>query len=126
MVALFVLKRRGAQGSTPKVLALLCEAARCPRLSRFSPRLVAACPDHIVLPSPGVSCSRVKKGFNHHEWNNRIKSPELRLCGVWERSTVLAAIELDDKTHEAASRTQTNKKKDRRRLQLEFPLFAGT
>ena len=42
------------------------------------------------------------------------QSPELRLCRLFRDSTVVAAIELDDKSHEAAStRIETDQKKNR-------------
>lgn len=77
-------------------------------------RLVKALPEHIVLAQVQVSrVLGVKKGFNFHEWNNRINrlSYDFVVCG--KDSTVLAAIELDDKSHESASRAETDKKKEK-------------
>ena len=75
-------------------------------------RLVRALPDHIVLAQ--VQASRVlgvKKGSNFHEWNNRINrlSYDFVVCG--KDSTVLAAIELDDGSHEHSDRARTDEKK---------------
>lgn len=77
-------------------------------------RLIRALPDHIVLAQ--VQASRVlgvKKGARFHEWNNRINrlSYDFLICG--KDATVLAAIELDDKSHEARGRLQTDAKKDK-------------
>jgi hypothetical protein len=77
-------------------------------------RLVKALPDHIVLAQVQVSrVLGVKKGSNFKEWNNRINrmSYDFVICG--KDATVLAAIELDDKTHEASSRRATDEKKNK-------------
>ena len=78
-------------------------------------RLVKALPDHIVLAQVQVSrVLGVKKGSNFNEWNNRINrlSYDFVVCG--KDSTVLAAIELDDKTHESSRRrTATDEKKNK-------------
>jgi hypothetical protein len=77
-------------------------------------RLVGALPDHIVLAQVQVSrVLGVKKGFNFNEWNNRINrlSYDFVVCG--KDSTVLAAIELDDKSHDSKSRADTDAKKDK-------------
>jgi Protein of unknown function (DUF2726) len=77
-------------------------------------RLVKALPDHIVLAQVQVSrVLGVKKGSNFNEWNNRINrlSYDFVVCG--KDSTVLAAIELDDKSHESNRRSSTDEKKNR-------------
>jgi Protein of unknown function (DUF2726) len=77
-------------------------------------RLIRALPEHIVLAQVQVSrVLGVKKGSNFHEWNNRINrlSYDFVVCG--KDSTVLAAIELDDKTHESKSRASTDEKKNK-------------
>ena len=77
-------------------------------------RLVTALPEHIVLAQVQVSrVLGVKKGFKFHEWNNRVNrlSYDFVVCG--KDSTVIAAIELDDRTHESESRTATDSKKNK-------------
>lgn len=77
-------------------------------------RLVKALPDHIVLAQVQVSrVLGVKKGSKSNEWTNRINrlSYDFVVCG--KDSTVLAAIELDDKTHESTRRTATDEKKNK-------------
>ena len=77
-------------------------------------RLVKALPDHIVLAQVQVSrVLGVKKGSNFNEWNNRINrlSYDFVVCG--KDSTVLAAIELDDKSHESSRRSATDEKKNK-------------
>jgi len=77
-------------------------------------RLVKALPDHIVLAQVQVSrVLGVKKGSNFNEWNNRINrlSYDFVVCG--KDSTVLVAIELDDKTHESSRRSATDEKKNK-------------
>lgn len=77
-------------------------------------RLIRALPEHIVLAQVQVSrVLGVKKGSNFHEWNNRINrlSYDFVVCG--KDSTVIAAIELDDKSHESSSRAKTDEKKSK-------------
>ena len=77
-------------------------------------RLVAALPDHIVLAQVQLSRALgVKKGFNFQEWNNRINRMSYDFLVCAKDSTVLAAIELDDKSHDTAARAATDAKKDR-------------
>ena len=77
-------------------------------------RLINALPEHIVLAQVQVSrVLGVKKGFNFHQWNNRINrlSYDFVVCG--KDATVLAVIELDDKSHERAERQEADRKKER-------------
>lgn len=77
-------------------------------------RLIRALPDHIVLAQVQVSrVLGVKKGARFHEWNNRINrlSYDFVVCG--KDSAVIAAIELDDKSHESESRARTDDKKNK-------------
>lgn len=77
-------------------------------------RLVSAMPECIVLAQ--VQLSRVlgvKKGFNFREWNNRIDRMSLDFLVCLKDSTVVAAVELDDKTHEKASRIEADAKKEK-------------
>jgi Protein of unknown function (DUF2726) len=77
-------------------------------------RLVEALPEHLVLAQVQVSrVLGVKKGFNFHEWNNRVNrlSYDFVICAKDAR--VLAVIELDDKTHNSPERMVTDDKKDR-------------
>ena len=77
-------------------------------------RLVAAMPECIVLAQ--VQLSRVlgvKKGFNFRAWNNRIDRMSLDFLVCLKDSTVVAAVELDDKTHERTSRIEADAKKEK-------------
>lgn len=77
-------------------------------------RLIRALPDHIVLAQVQVSrVLGVKKGSNFHEWNNRINrlSYDFVVCG--KDSTVIAAVELDDKSHDSTSRAKADEKKSK-------------
>jgi hypothetical protein len=90
----------------------------------FFHRLIRALPEHIVLAQVQVSrVLGVKRGFNFHEWNNRINrlSYDFVVCG--KDSTVVAAIELDDKTHESASRARTDDKKNKASADAGLRLF---
>jgi very-short-patch-repair endonuclease len=77
-------------------------------------RLVSALPEHIVLAQ--VQLSRilgVKQGNNFHEWNNRINRMSLDFVVCGKDSSIIAAIELDDKSHEKESRKEADDKKNK-------------
>jgi very-short-patch-repair endonuclease len=77
-------------------------------------RLTRALPDYLVLAQVQVSrVLGVKKDFNFHEWNNRINRLSYDFIVCASDSTVIAAIELDDKTHETDARIQTDAKKNK-------------
>ena len=76
--------------------------------------MVKALPEHIILAQIQVSrVLGVKKGSNFNEWNNRINRMiyDFVVCG--KDSAVLAAIELDDKSHESNRRSATDEKKNK-------------
>jgi hypothetical protein len=76
-------------------------------------RLVAALPEHIVLAQ--VPLSRVigvKKGFSARGWLNRINRMSFDFVVCLKDSTVMAAIELDDRSHES-DRVEADVKKSR-------------
>lgn len=77
-------------------------------------RLVKALPDHMVLAQ--VQCSRVlgvKRGFKFYEWNNRISQLSYDFVICKKDGSVIAAIELDDKTHDAAKQAERDARKQR-------------
>ena len=77
-------------------------------------RLVESLPQHIVLAQVQVSrVLGVKKGFKFNEWNNRVNrlSYDFVICS--KDATVIAAVELDDSSHERADRKSTDAKKER-------------
>jgi hypothetical protein len=75
-------------------------------------RLVKALPDHIVLAQVQVSrVLGVKKGFGFNEWSNRVNRMSYDFVICDKASTPVAAIELDDKSHESEHRINTDAKK---------------
>lgn len=77
-------------------------------------RLVAALPEHIVLAQ--VQLSRVmgvKKGFNARGWMNRINRMSFDFVVCLKDATVVAAIELDDRSHSSADRIEADVEKSR-------------
>jgi very-short-patch-repair endonuclease len=77
-------------------------------------RLIKALPQHVVLAQ--VQCSRVlgvKRGFNFNEWNNRINRLSYDFVVCRKDGSVVAAIELDDKSHESATRAEQDARKQR-------------
>ena len=114
ILALAILKKRvaseGAGGAWPFYLKRLLSS---PEQVLYH-RLVSALPDHVVLAQVQVSrVLGVKKGFDFHHWNNRINRLSYDFVVCKKDATVLAAIELDDATHESKSRVRTDEKKDR-------------
>lgn len=84
-------------------------------------RLVAALPEHIVLAQ--VQLSRVlgvQKGFDLNAWNNRINrmSYDFLVC---EKD--FGVIELDDRSHEKASRIEADTKKNQATAAAGIPLI---
>jgi very-short-patch-repair endonuclease len=77
-------------------------------------RLVKSLPDHVVLAQVQVSrVLGVKKGFRFHEWNNRINRMSYDFVICDKASTVIAVIELDDKSHESEHRVDADAKKNK-------------
>ena len=76
-------------------------------------RLVRALPQQIVLAQVQVSrVLGVKPGFEFHEWNNRINRMSYDFVVCAPDGNVIAAVELDDSTHEFADRIAADAKKD--------------
>jgi hypothetical protein len=115
IVVLALLKKRGrlgAGGSRPWPFYVKRPLTQPEQVLYH--RLVKSLPNHLILAQVQVSrVLGVKKGFRFSEWNNRINrlSYEFVICG--KDSTVIAAIELDDKSHEGAHRVDTDAKKNR-------------
>lgn len=77
-------------------------------------RLVAALPECVVLAQVQLSqVLGVKRGFNFHQWNNRINRMSLDFLVCLKDSTIVAAVELDDKTHQRVHRIEADTKKER-------------
>lgn len=108
------LKRREGAGSNDDAWPFYAKKPLTQPEQVLYHRLVSALPECIVLAQ--VQLSRVlgvKQGFNFHEWNNRINRMSLDFVVCHKDSTIIAAIELDDKSHEKASRKEADDKKDK-------------
>jgi Protein of unknown function (DUF2726) len=115
VIFILILKKRGrvaagGSGSWPfYVKRLLTQPEQV-----LYHRLVKSLPNHVVLAQ--VQMSRVlgvKKGFRFHEWNNRINRMSYDFVICDKAATVIAAIELDDKSHESERRIETDAKKSK-------------
>lgn len=76
-------------------------------------RLVTALPDHIVLAQVQVSqIVGIKRGKNTQAWFNKIsrKSVDFLICK--KDASIVAAIELDDKSHEQPDRVKADADKN--------------
>jgi NOL1/NOP2/fmu family ribosome biogenesis protein len=114
VIALLLAKRMGLLGAAAGAWPFYVKRPLTQPEQVLYHRLVRALPEHIVLAQVQVSrVLGVKKGFNFHEWNNRINRLSYDFVVCAKDSTVIAAIELDDKSHEAASRARTDEKKSK-------------
>jgi uncharacterized protein DUF2726 len=114
VVVLAILKKRGrlAAGSRPWPFYLKRLLTQPEQVLYH--RLVKSLPNHVVLAQ--VQMSRVlgvKKGFRFHEWNNRINRMSYDFVICDKAATVIAAVELDDKSHERDDRRETDAKKSK-------------
>ena len=113
-IAFVVLKRRASSGESDAPWPFYAKKPLTQPEQVLYHRLVAAMPECIVLAQ--VQLSRVlgvKKGFSFNEWNNRISRMSLDFVVCLKDSTIVAAVELDDKTHEKASRVEADAKKEK-------------
>ena len=113
-VVFVILKKRASAGSGDAPWPFYAKKPLTQPEQILYHRLVAAMPECIVLAQ--VQLSRVlgvKKGFSFNEWNNRINRMSLDFVVCLKDSTVVAAVELDDKTHEKASRVEADAKKEK-------------
>lgn len=110
---LVMLKKRASSGSGDAPWPFYAKKPLTQPEQVLYHRLVAAMPECIVLAQ--VQLSRVlgvkKGGFNFNEWNNRINRMSVDFVVCLKDSTIVAAVELDDKTHEKASRVEADAKK---------------
>ena len=111
---LVALKRRGAVGTSAEAWPFYAKRPLTAPEQILYFRLVRALPDHIVLAQVQVSrVLGVKKGFGFNHWNNRINRLSYDFVVCSKDASVIAAIELDDKSHEAASRVEADARKTR-------------
>jgi hypothetical protein len=113
-VAFVMLKRRASSGAGDAPWPFYAKKPLTQPEQVLYHRLVAAMPECIVLAQVQLSqVLGVKKGFIFHEWNNRINRMSLDFLVCLKDSTIVAAVELDDKTHERASRVEADAKKEK-------------
>ena len=111
-VGLVLLKRRWIVGPDDRPWPFYLKRPLSQPEQVLYHRLIRALPEHIVLAQVQVSrILGVKKGFNFHEWNNRINRLSYDFVVCAKDSSVLAAIELDDSSHDSKSRIETDQKK---------------
>lgn len=114
IVTLIVKKRAGKKDIPSENLPYYAKKVMSKPEQVLYYKLIEALPDHIVLAQ--VQLSRflgVKKDYQFHEWNNKINrmSADFLICK--KDSSVVAVIELDDKSHEDEKRKQADNKKDK-------------
>jgi hypothetical protein len=87
-------------------------------------RLMKALPECIVLAQVQVSrVIGVKKGYSLYKWNNRINRLSLDFVVCLKDSTVVAAIELDDSSHNDSSRQDVDVRKGKALQSAGVPLI---
>lgn len=87
-------------------------------------RLLEALPDHIVLAQ--VQLSRfigVKRGHPARAWLNRINRKSVDFLILAKDATVVAAIELDDRSHDRPDRRRADAQKNRALADAGVPLI---
>src|SRR5580704_8680622 len=112
VVFLAILRRRNRSAAGPSPWPFYVKRLLTQPEQVLYHRLVKSLPNHVVLAQ--VQMSRVlgvKKGFRFHEWNNRINRMSYDFVVCDKSAAVIAAIELDDKSHEAERRRDTDAKK---------------
>jgi hypothetical protein len=112
VVVLAILKTRNRSAAGPRPWPFYVKRLLTQPEQVLYHRLVKSLPNHVVLAQ--VQMSRVlgvKKGFRFHEWNNRINRMSYDFVICDKASTVIAAIELDDKSHESDRRRDGDAKK---------------
>lgn len=122
-VAFVLVKRRASAGAGDAPWPFYAKKPLSQPEQVLYHRLVAAMPECVVLAQ--VQLSRVlgvKKGFNFREWNNRIDRMSLDFVVCLKDSTIVAAVELDDKTHEKAARVEADAKKEKALSAAGIPL----
>lgn len=111
-IILVIIERRGASDASNVPWPFYAKKPLTQSEQILYHRLVAAMPQYIVLAQVQLSqVLGVQKGFNFREWNNRINRMSLDFIVCLKDSTIIAAVELDDKTHEKASRIEADAKK---------------
>jgi very-short-patch-repair endonuclease len=114
LVVLAILKTRDRSAVGPRPWPFYVKRLLTQPEQVLYHRLVKSLPNHVVLAQ--VQMSRVlgvKKGFRFHEWNKRINRMSYDFVICDKASTVIAAIELDDKSHESDRRRDGDAKKSK-------------
>src|SRR5712664_4099962 len=112
VVFLAILKRRDRSAAGPRPWPFYVKCLLTQPEQVLYHRLVKSLPNHVVLAQVQMSqVLGVKKGFRFHEWNNRINRMSYDFVICDKASTVIAAIELDDKSHESDRRREADAKK---------------
>jgi hypothetical protein len=76
-------------------------------------RLCQALPDHIVLAQVGMSrFLAVRRGHNARAWYNRINRMSVDFLVCTKDASVVAAVELDDASHQHPDRASADVKKE--------------
>ncbi len=111
-VVMVILKKRGSSNNSNEPWPFYAKRPLSQPEQVLYHRMLKALPEHIVLAQVQVSrVLGVKKGFSFNEWNNRINRMSYDFVICSKDSTVLAVIELDDKSHEVNSRIKADEKK---------------
>ena len=77
-------------------------------------RLIEALPECVVLAQVQLSrVIEVRKGESSYQWRNRISQKSLDFVVCLPDSTVVAAIELDDSSHQKTHRRNADQTKDK-------------
>jgi very-short-patch-repair endonuclease len=111
-VAYFIARRRSGGGEGPWPFVVRKPMSVPEQILYF--RLLESLPEHIVLAQVQVSrFLGVKRGHAVQGWQNRINRLSVDFLVLKKDSTVVAAIELDDRTHQRSDRLAADSRKNR-------------
>jgi hypothetical protein len=112
-VFIYLKKQNGPKRQEKELFPFYSKKPLSPPEQILYHRLVSALPGYIVLAQ--VQLSRVlgvKPGHNVQSWNNRINRMSLDFLICQKDSSIVAAIELDDRSHNLESRKEQDIKKN--------------
>ena len=111
-LAVFRAKSEGTSTSGPWPFSLRKPLTEPEQVLYF--RLCRALPDHMILAQ--VVLTRflgIKRGHDSRAWNNRINRMSIDFLICNKDASVIAAIELDDASHQRSDRVSADEKKEK-------------
>lgn len=113
LVAFFFLKQQGPSSAKGDHWPFIQKKPLSAPEQVLYYRLIEALPGFVILPQVGLSrFLSVKKGENQMQWFNRISRMSVDYLVCNKAMQIVAAIELDDASHQRADRVKADSKKN--------------